>query len=70
MASKLLTKPGQYGTLYRFAVTYQDDGGDPGSRNIWSCWAYSGEHAEEKFLDSPDAEGWEVLSVKRVRAAS
>lgn len=67
---KLFTKPGQHGTLYRYVVAYQDDSGDPSSRDTVRLWAYIAEHAEERFLDGPDSEGWEVLSVRRLREAA
>lgn len=51
----------------RFIVTYQGAERDPGMGTMtWGCYAYSAEHAEQKFLDSgADEEGWEVVSVDR-----
>ena len=49
-----------------YLIRYRDD--SPGAPVFtWRTRAYSAEHAEEKFLDSPDGEGWKVLEVERVR---
>lgn len=56
------TKPGKYGTLYRFAITYRNDPPDPSELDqTWKCWAYSAEHAEELFYDSED-DGWKIVA--------
>ena len=60
---KTQTKPGKYGTLYRFELTYRDSC-DEFNTGIQSVWAYDVEHAIEKFYDAPDADcGWELVSV-------
>jgi hypothetical protein len=51
--AKPLTKPGEHGTLYRYAIEYGDDDPSFGS-HTWKCWAYSSEHAIEKFEDSDE----------------
>lgn len=57
-----LTKPGQHGTLYRFAVIYTD--GD--FSDTWHTWAYDSEHALERFFEGPDGEGWTPLRWARL----
>jgi hypothetical protein len=61
-------KKGKYGTLYLFRVVYRDKY-DPGfGQDSWHTWAYDEEHAENNFWEGPDAEGWEIVSVNRVKA--
>ena len=61
-----VTKPGEHGTLTRFAVYYRDP--DPCSPEfVWCCWAYSSEHAREKF--EADGDDWIVNKIVRVRAS-
>lgn len=60
------SKPGAHGTLFRFEIAYCDDG-DRHNGGTVRCWAYDAEHAEDVFYESPDADGWEVLSVRRIR---
>ena len=65
MASKYLTKPGAYGTLYRYRYSYQDiDGDGP----VWKCqgWYYSAEHVRDAFYSSETSDGWEIKSIERV----
>lgn len=64
--SALVSKPGKYGTLHLFAVAYEDSF-DRFNRGVIRTWAYDAEHAEEKFYDSDDAEGWQVTKVAPVR---
>lgn len=62
---KYVSKPGLHGTLYRFKIVYRDD--DPGFGEAdWFTWAYSAEHAEEKFYESDD-EGWRIVSTSKVK---
>lgn len=63
--TKMLTKPGRHGTLYLYEVAYRDGGAGEFSAT-WRCYAYDAEHAQEKFLEGPDADGWEMLGAKRV----
>jgi len=47
-----------------YVIRYSD--ASPGAPVFtWRTRAYSAEHAEEKFLDGPDGDGWRVLSVQR-----
>jgi hypothetical protein len=63
-----LTKPGEHGTLTRYAIEYTDRF-DPGCPTFaWRCWAYSEDHALEKFADDPCAEDWHVKRIARVPA--
>lgn len=55
-----LTKPGKYGPLYCYRVTYRDVSGSPEFKQ--SLWAYSPEHMREKFYGAIDADGWEIVS--------
>ena len=57
---KYLTKPGQYGTLYRWAIPYEE--------GIWHCWAYSVEHAEDKFLDDNEGDYRMTGAPRKVKA--
>ena len=57
-----MPKPGKYGTLYRYEITYSDD--DPGAPvQTWRTWAYSIEDAIDRFYDSDN--GWRAPSVSR-----
>lgn len=53
-----ITKPGRYGTLYRFKIQYTAGEGSPVF--LWRTWAYDAEHAWEKWHDCNAFEpGWE-----------
>ena len=69
MPAKFESKPGKYGTLYRFLVKYTDKGDFACPTFEWFTWAYDANHAEERFLDSDD-EGWRILDVSKVRASA
>lgn len=45
------TKPGKYGPLYRYQIDYTPDPTPNATtpRYSWRCWAYSREHALDKF---------------------
>lgn len=59
-------KPGAHGTLYLYAVPYQD-GSDRDSCGTSRLWAYDAEHAAERFYDTDDT-GWRVNgAITRVR---
>ena len=59
------SKPGQHGTLYLYEITYRD--GSDGPTFKQRTWAYSLEHAEQRFYDSPDGDtGWLAVSAQRV----
>lgn len=59
------TKPGRYGTLYRYRVAYRGEERDPAAPDFDTfVWAYDEEHALEKVTD-PD-QGWEALSASRL----
>jgi hypothetical protein len=63
---RFVTKSGREGTLYLYALTYTDSS-DPGCpRLTWRTWAYNLEHAELKFVEGEDSDGWTVLDVARV----
>lgn len=48
--------------MRRYRITYRDE--DPCSPHFaWHCRAENKEHAVEQFLDGPDADGWEILTV-------
>jgi hypothetical protein len=49
------TKPGKYGTLYRYAIRYGDPGEEIGT---WHTWAYSPEHALDNFYCTGDDDGF------------
>lgn len=60
-------KAGKHGTLYLFRIGYRDND-DPASPDfVERTWAYDAEHATDKFYDAPDADGWRITSVDKVR---
>lgn len=64
--SKPRSKPGDHGTLYLYSIEYNDGpDGDPafpiGERT--SLWAYSMEHALERFDESD--EGFTAIKIAR-----
>lgn len=64
-----ITRPGKYGRLYLYRVTYEDSPvlpGEVGYRDAYRTWAYDSEHAEQKFLSGPDADGWRIIAIERV----
>lgn len=61
----LITKPGKHGTLYLFAIAYEDTC-DRFNTGVSRIWAYDAEHAEEKFYDGDDS-GWRATKIARVR---
>jgi len=64
MQAKPVTRQGAHGVLYRYAVRYTD-ATDPGCpEDVWHCWAYNLDHAEDKFYETD--EGWHILSLARV----
>lgn len=63
-----VSKPGKYGTLYRFRIHYRPDG--PGAPTFtWGTWAYDTEGAELNFYNGPDADGWSIVRIERVQAS-
>lgn len=60
-----ITKPGRHGTLYLYRIVYQDF---PGPVLDVHFWAYSREHAEERFWGPGEDLDWEILSIERCRA--
>lgn len=66
--SRPLTKTGKHGTLYRYEITYRDytTYNEIGYDATQRVWAYNIEHAEEKFYDAIDADGWRAVSIRRV----
>jgi hypothetical protein len=66
------TKPGLHGPLYRHEIVYAGVHDYPdGTYEQHTCrlWAYDRQHAEEIFYSGPD-EGWEIVSIHRVRERS
>lgn len=65
-----VTKPGKYGTLFLYEIAYTDrperDDGQPYYSGTQRTWAYSIEHAVEKFYNAEDADGWRATSIRRV----
>ncbi len=56
-----LSKPGEFGTLHRYRVEY----GEPdGYHGAYYTWAYSAEHAADKFHDSNE-ESFQLEGVRR-----
>lgn len=61
--TKPVSKQGRHGTLHLYTVEY---GCDEEFTSTVRLWAYSQEHAEERFLDTD--EGFDLRSIKPVRA--
>jgi hypothetical protein len=59
-------KAGKYGTLYRFKVRYKDPYDPAFGVADWYTWAYDATHAEERFYETGEDEGWKVVSVDKV----
>lgn len=64
MQAKPVTRQGAHGALYRYAVRYTDKRDPAFGEDVWHCWAYNLEHAEDKFFETD--EGWHILSLARV----
>ena len=60
----MTTKPGKHGTLKLYRVTYNDGPGSGMPEATASLWAYSTEHAEERWLDGNEDEGFTLVSIK------
>ena len=64
------SRPGKHGTLYLFRVRYSPDGElcAPGEFS-WTCWAYDEEHAQERWDDGNEDQGYvQAGRPTRVRA--
>jgi hypothetical protein len=62
-----ISKQGKHGTLHLYELTYTDnlDAGCPDFTSHY--WAYSADHAIERFEDSdPDDLNWKILKISRV----
>jgi hypothetical protein len=60
----MTTKLGKHGTLKLYRATY-NDGPDSGMPEATcNLWAYSMEHAEERWLDGNEDEGFTLVSIK------
>ncbi len=70
MKTSLLKKAGKHGTLYLFRFVYTDIDDSCCPDFDCSLWAYDREHAEDRFFDGPDADGWRIVSCARVRSAA
>lgn len=52
--------------LNRYRITYRD-AHDPGSPIFHAAMhAHDSEHAERRFFDSDDSEGWEILKIEKI----
>ena len=60
----MTTKPGKHGTLKLYRVTYNDGPGSGMPEATSSLWAYSMEHAEERWLDGNEDEGFNLVSIR------
>lgn len=63
---KPVTKQGAHGKLYLYAIRYRDTAEHDNAHDC-RLFGYNEEHVRERFDDSADADGWEIVSVKRVR---
>lgn len=48
--------------MKRYVIRYRDEAPESPIFTV-KTFAYSVEHAEEKFFDAPDAEGWVIVSI-------
>jgi hypothetical protein len=68
VAEKFVTKPGRYGTLYLYAVTYRDRY-DPGfGEGHIRLWGYNLEDVEDRFYDDSsdqEGDGFVIVSIAR-----
>lgn len=62
---KPVSKPGKHGTLYLYAIKYRDKYDSVAPEFEQRTWAYSEEHALDRFYDTDD-DGWLVLAFARV----
>lgn len=61
------TKPGKYGTLHLFFVTYCD-AIDPGfPPTTIKVWRYSLEHVYDAFYEGNDGDSWKITNVRRAK---
>jgi hypothetical protein len=51
----------------RFRVRYTDEDDDCCPIFAYTTTADSREHAERKFYEGPDPEGWKIVSIERIR---
>jgi len=65
--SAYVTKPGRHGTLYLFRIRYKDRWDPAFGEDVWRTWAYDSEHAQDRFHEADEDEGWEILSIEKVR---
>lgn len=61
-----MTKPGRYGTLYRYELVYTDESDAGFGEMTTRLWAYSLDSAVESFYESD--EGWKLLRIAAVPA--
>lgn len=59
------TKPGKYGTLHLYRITYHDSIDPCFGSDASRVWAYNEEHAREKFLDSSYGQGFETFVIAK-----
>lgn len=70
MSERFVTKPGRHGTLYLYAVTYEDRH-EPVGRDTIRLWGYNLDHVEDRFYDESsdqEGDGWIIVSIARVLA--
>jgi hypothetical protein len=60
----MTTKPGKHGTLKLYRVTYDDGPGSGMPEMTYLTWAYDWDHAQEKWFDGADEEGFRLVSIK------
>lgn len=55
------SKPGPFGVLYLYLVHYRDRNDHACPIFTWRTWAYDAAHAEERFTESDDDDGWTIV---------
>ena len=51
----------------RYRVRYTDEHDDVCPVFSYTCLAFSREHVEQRFYEAPDADGWKIVSIERVK---
>jgi hypothetical protein len=51
----------------RWMIRYRDEYDEGCPIFTWLCFAFDAEHAQMKFMDDVDSEGWRIVSIERPR---
>jgi len=62
-----MSKPGKYGTLYLFTVSYNDPTDPAFGTQTYQTWAYNAEHVSDKFYENEFNSGWDIVAIKKTK---